>query len=92
MEEHRCKNLLASLSDYVDGSLSENLCTEIERHMAGCENSAWWSTSAQNDLFIPGDHRPVLPTMRQRLFSRLIWTDFATPGSSANMQPHLTCI
>ena len=38
MEEHRCKNLLASLSDYVDGSLSENLCTEIERHMAGCEN------------------------------------------------------
>jgi anti-sigma factor RsiW len=34
----KCEALLGSLSDYVDGSLREELCREIEEHMAGCEN------------------------------------------------------
>jgi hypothetical protein len=54
MEEHRCKNLLASLSDYVDGSLSENLCTEIERHMAGCENCRLVVDSLRTTIIVPG--------------------------------------
>lgn len=33
-----CQDLLASLSDYVDGSLGPELCQEIERHILGCEN------------------------------------------------------
>ncbi len=33
-----CQELLASISDYVDGSLSPELCQEIERHILGCEN------------------------------------------------------
>jgi predicted anti-sigma-YlaC factor YlaD len=34
----KCKELLETLSDYVDGSLEEQLCKEIEQHMAECEN------------------------------------------------------
>jgi anti-sigma factor RsiW len=41
MSEHNhteCKNLLGSLSDYVDGEVNSELCQEIERHMAECQN------------------------------------------------------
>ncbi len=33
-----CKELLGSLSDYVDGTLDESLCHEIEEHLASCTN------------------------------------------------------
>ena len=33
-----CKSLLGFLSDYMDGDLSEELCQEIERHTAECQN------------------------------------------------------
>jgi anti-sigma factor RsiW len=34
----RCMDRLGSLSDYLDGELDEELCAEIERHMAECGN------------------------------------------------------
>ena len=37
-EQPTCQTLLCLLSDYVDGELSEELCREIERHTAGCDN------------------------------------------------------
>lgn len=33
-----CKQLLESIGEYVEGSLSPSLCQEIERHMTGCEH------------------------------------------------------
>ena len=41
MTEHdhpQCEKLLGSLSDYIDGELRDELCLEIEKHIAGCEN------------------------------------------------------
>lgn len=41
MSEHdhsKCRSLLGSLSDYVDGALDEEMCEEIERHVAECQN------------------------------------------------------
>ena len=79
MEEHRCKNLLASLSDYVDGSLSENLCTEIERHMAGCENCRVVVDSLRKTIYlyqVTTEPVAVPDDVRQRLFSRLDLDDF----------------
>lgn len=37
-EHTQCRELLGSLSDYVDGTLGEELCQEIERHMSECRN------------------------------------------------------
>jgi anti-sigma factor RsiW len=34
----KCQHYLQSLSDYVDGTLSEELCRELESHVAECEN------------------------------------------------------
>lgn len=37
MGKHKaCQELLSSLSDFVDGLLEDELCAEIERHMAEC--------------------------------------------------------
>lgn len=33
-----CRELLQDLNDYIDGELDAQLCLEIERHMAGCDN------------------------------------------------------
>ncbi len=33
--EH-CETILENLSAYLDGDLSDDLCVEIERHLAGC--------------------------------------------------------
>jgi anti-sigma factor RsiW len=68
-----CRDLLGALSDYVDGTLQEELCRELERHLAECEDCRivvdtykktiyLYHTTAQADL--PTD-------VRQRLFKRL---------------------
>ena len=33
-----CQQMLAVLSDYIEGQLPEDLCTAIERHMEQCHN------------------------------------------------------
>lgn len=37
-ENKDSQHLLGCLSEYIDGSLSQNLCDELEKHLAGCEN------------------------------------------------------
>jgi len=37
-EHKNCRQLLGSLSDYVDGELSEELCSVLELHMEDCED------------------------------------------------------
>lgn len=37
-EPQRCHDLLRSLSDYVDGTLDQSICDEIEKHMSDCEH------------------------------------------------------
>jgi anti-sigma factor RsiW len=34
----RCRDLLAQLSDYIDGELEATLCAELEQHLAGCHD------------------------------------------------------
>jgi anti-sigma factor RsiW len=41
MSEHdhsKCRSLLGSLSEYVDGTLGDELCKEIENHVAECQD------------------------------------------------------
>jgi len=35
--ERRCKEMFAELSDYLDEELDDSLCSELEKHMEGCE-------------------------------------------------------
>ncbi len=36
MHPDTCHDLLGELSEYLDGEASAEVCAEIERHMAGC--------------------------------------------------------
>ncbi|MCS7061008.1 MAG: zf-HC2 domain-containing protein [Anaerolineae bacterium] len=71
----QCRQLLASLSDYVDGDLAEEICAEIERHMAGCERCRIVVDTLRKtvELYHTLSEPPAaLPTdVRQRLFFRL---------------------
>jgi anti-sigma factor RsiW len=33
-----CHDILSQISDYVEGGASAELCAELQRHLAGCDN------------------------------------------------------
>ncbi len=69
-----CENLLGSLSEYLDGALSPELCQEIEKHLAGCENCrvVLNTTRRTIDLVqVPAEKADVPDDVRARLFKRL---------------------
>ena len=73
-----CEALLGVLSEYIDGSLAPELCREIEKHMAGCDNcrAVFNTTKRKIDLVRDTDNSPVPQDVRERLFKRLSLDDF----------------
>ena len=73
-EHKNCRELLGSLSEYVDGELSNELCNILEHHMEACADcrivvdtlrktvNIYQMTAESEEL--PGD-------IRQRLFKSL---------------------
>jgi RNA polymerase sigma-70 factor, ECF subfamily len=45
-----CKAMFAELSDYLDERLDDSLCTELERHMEGCEPCQAFLSSLENTI------------------------------------------
>ncbi len=33
-----CSKYIQDIADYIDGEVDQALCTELEKHLAGCEN------------------------------------------------------
>lgn len=79
-EDHQsCRELISTLSDYVDGELSEELCAELEQHMKNCQRcrivvdtmrmtiELYHETGAETNL--PED-------VRERLYLRLKLDDY----------------
>lgn len=87
MSEHthtNCANLLGSLSEYIDGDLSAELCREIEKHLAGCDNCrvVLNTTRRTIDLVHAPVEKPDLPEdVRERLFKRLNLDNYLNPKS-----------
>ena len=76
--------LLSSLSEYVDGDLSDELCLEIERHMANCENCQIVINTLQKtvDLYHTTATPPDIPAdVRDRLFQRLDLEEFLSKSA-----------
>jgi predicted anti-sigma-YlaC factor YlaD len=79
MEHKNCRHLLGSLSDFIDGSLEAELCTEIERHLSECENcrivvdslnkTVYLYKTASQEVTVPAD-------VRERLFRCLDLEDY----------------
>lgn len=74
-----CSHLLGTLSEYIDGALNPELCQEIERHLAGCEDCRVVLNTTRRTIDLV--HAPVekntLPEdVRQRLFKSLNLDDY----------------
>ena len=80
MHRHEdCRQLLNSLSDYIDGDLQQELCDEIELHMKDCDNCRIVidTLSKTISLYQTSSEPAVVPDeVRQRLFHRLDLDEF----------------
>ena len=82
--EQGCKRYLRHLSEYVDGTLSEELCHEIEAHMADCDNCRVVVNTLNKTVALyrrlPA---PELPhSVREQLYRVLRLEDFYTPPTA----------
>lgn len=74
-----CRNLLSSLSEYVDGELADALCQEIEAHMADCENCQIVVNTLQKTVYLynqTAEETEIPGDVRKRLFKRLNLEEF----------------
>jgi len=80
--EHKdCSHLLGSLSEYVDGTLGEQLCAEIERHVADCEDCRVVINTLEKTVYLYHTSATMEPPnvpedVKQRLYKRLKLDDF----------------
>jgi len=78
-----CDSLLQSLSDYLDGELSDEMCREIQQHLDSCDNclAVFNTTRRTIDLVRVSPEAPAsLPhEIRERLFKRLDLEGFLKP-------------
>ena len=80
-----CEGLLGSLSDYVDGELGAELCRQIEKHIAECENCRIVVDTTRKTIDLvhaSNDPKTGLPDdVRNRLFKRLDLDDYLKPSA-----------
>lgn len=75
----QCRQLLSSLSDYVNGELEAKFCAEIERHMADCENCRIVVDTLRKTVYlykVTAEPPSVPSDVRERLFRTLELDDF----------------
>lgn len=69
-----CEELLGSLSAYIDGDLGPELCLELEKHLAGCDNCRVVLNTTKRTIDLvhaPIEKLDVPEDVRERLFKRL---------------------
>ena len=77
--DQHCKDLLGTLSEYVDGTLQQELCAELEKHLAGCENCRVVVNTLRKTVELYrelGEIEDIPDEIRHRLYFRLNLEDF----------------
>lgn len=75
----QCKQLLGSLSEYIDGELQTELCAEIEAHLKDCDNCRVVVNTLRKtvELYEQTSEPVGLPqNIRERLFVKLELNEF----------------
>ena len=69
----QCKDMLGSLSDYLDGELEAQWCAEIERHVAECGNCRVVVDTLQKTvlLYRTYGHEEIPEEAKDRLYAVL---------------------
>lgn len=74
-----CKQLLSSLGEYVDGTLSSDLCSTLERHLKDCHRCRVVVNTLKKtvELYHETSENAEMPeAVRQRLFLKLDLEDY----------------
>ena len=68
-----CRELLGSISEYVDGSLQAELCRNLESHLSECDDCrvVFDTFKKTIELYHTEAAQDVPVDVRQRLFKRL---------------------
>ena len=70
-----CDSLLQSLSEYLDGTLSDDMCREIQKHLEECGNCRAVLNTTRRTIDLvrlqPGASTGLPEGVRERLFRRL---------------------
>ena len=81
-----CRNLLGSISDYLDGELQTDLCREIERHLLECQDCRVVVDTIKKTISLyhtSGSASEVPEGVRERLYKWLDLEDLSkTSGGS----------
>jgi anti-sigma factor (TIGR02949 family) len=78
-EHKNCRQLLGSLSEYVDGELDDELCSMLEQHLEGCENCRIIVDTLRKTVYLyheTAKDSGVPVDIRQRLFKSLNIDDY----------------
>lgn len=81
MIKHKdCHKVLAEIGEYVDGTLQEELCADLERHMYECEDCRIVVDTLKKTIELyqqtPEVSAPLPDEVRERLFVRLRLDDY----------------
>jgi predicted anti-sigma-YlaC factor YlaD len=74
-----CSQLVASLSDYVDGVLDPSLCTMLEQHLQNCQKCRIVVNTLRKTIELyrePASSDELPQDVRARLFLRLNLDDY----------------
>lgn len=76
-----CSHLLGSLSEYVDGTLGEQFCAEIERHITDCDDCRVVINTLEKTVYLYHTSAKLEPPnvpedVKERLYKRLNLDDF----------------
>jgi anti-sigma factor RsiW len=78
-EEKHCRDLVSSLSDYIDGELNEKLCAELEQHLEHCHNCQVVVNTLKKTIELyrkTSDDEQLSDPARKELYARLNIEDF----------------
>ncbi len=78
MPTDNCRHLLTDLSAYLDGEASPELCAELERHLADCDDCTAVVDTARKTVSLYHQlPQPVMsPDAKARLFKTLDLSDY----------------
>ena len=73
-EHKNCRQLLGSLSEYVDGELDDELCNALEQHLEDCEDCRIVVDTLRKTVYLyraTATAEEVPADIRQRLYKSL---------------------
>lgn len=79
-DHSHCQSLLGSLSEYVDGTLSQELCADIENHLSECQDCHLVVDTLRKTISLyhqsAAEEGEVPAMVRERLFRVLNLDDY----------------